>query len=87
MTVVVLWFNPWFAGQEVGGSIPGLATRISDIGYLLRPRRDIDKRSLKRRKSSKHQRPNPLRNTYPDLYPTELHLNKANTSDKETFLP
>ena len=39
--------------QEVRGSIPGLVSRISEIGYLLLPRRDMTEILLKRRKSSK----------------------------------
>ena len=42
----------WLAEQEVRGSIPGLATRISEIGYLLLPSRDMAEIPLKRRKSS-----------------------------------
>ena len=32
---VMQWLSSWFAGQEVRGSIPGLAITISEIGYLL----------------------------------------------------
>ena len=40
-------------GARGPGSISGLAATISEIGYLLLPRRDMAERSLKRRKSSK----------------------------------
>ena len=45
------WLSPWLAEQEVRGSIPGLATWISEIGYLLLPGRDMAEIPLKRRKS------------------------------------
>ena len=35
------------------GSIPGLASTISEIGYLLLPSRNMAERSLKRHESSK----------------------------------
>ena len=35
------WLSSWLAEQEVRGSIPGLATWISVIGYLLLPSRDM----------------------------------------------
>ena len=38
---VVEWLSSWFAKQKVRGSIPGLATWISEIGYLLLPSRDV----------------------------------------------
>ena len=47
------WLSSWLAEQEVRGSIPGLATRISKIGYLLLPSRDMAEIPLKQRKSSK----------------------------------
>ena len=46
------WLSSWLAEQEVRGSIPGLATWISEIGYLLLPSRDMAGIPLKRRKSS-----------------------------------
>ena len=49
---VVEWLSSWLAEQEVRGSIPGLATWISEIGYLLFPSRDMAEIPLKRRKSS-----------------------------------
>ena len=33
--VVAEWLSSWLAEQEDRGSIPGLPTRISEIGYLL----------------------------------------------------
>ena len=42
----------WLAEQEVRGSIPCLATWISEIGYLLLPSHDMTEIPLKRRKSS-----------------------------------
>ena len=45
--------SSWLAEQEVRGSIPGLASTISEIGHLLLPSHDMAERSLKRRKSSK----------------------------------
>ena len=33
------WLSSWLAEQEVRGSIPSLATWISEIGYLLLPSR------------------------------------------------
>ena len=35
--------SSWLAEQEVRGSILGLATTISEIGYLLLPSRDMAK--------------------------------------------
>ena len=49
---VVEWLSSWLAEQEVRGSIPGLTTWISEIGYLLLPSRDMAEIPLKRRKSS-----------------------------------
>ena len=46
---VAEWLSSWLAEQEVRGSIPRLATWISEIGYLLLPSRDMAERSLKRR--------------------------------------
>ena len=46
------WLSSWLAEQEVQASIPGLATCISEIGYLLLPSRDMAEIPLKRRKSS-----------------------------------
>ena len=37
-------------GAEARGSSPGLATMISEIGYLLLPGRDMTEITLKRRK-------------------------------------
>ena len=47
--VVVEWISSWLVDQEVRGSIPGLATWISEIGYLLLPSRDMAEIPLKRR--------------------------------------
>ena len=33
--------SSWLAEQEVRGSIPGIATRFSDIGCLLLPSHDM----------------------------------------------
>ena len=49
---VVEGLSSWLAEQGVRGSIPGLATWISEIVYLLLPSRDIAEIPLKRRKSS-----------------------------------
>ena len=46
------WPSAWLAEQEVRDSIPGLATQISEIGYLQLPSRDMAEIPLKRRKSS-----------------------------------
>ena len=46
---VAEWLSSWFAEQEVRGSIPRLATWISEIGYLLLPSRDMAEIPLKRR--------------------------------------
>ena len=48
---VAEWLSSWLAEQEVRGSIPGLATWISEIGYLLLPSRDMAEIPLKQRKS------------------------------------
>ena len=45
---VAEWLSSWLAEQEVRGSIP----RISEIGYLPLPSRDMAEIPLKRRKSS-----------------------------------
>ena len=44
--------SSWLAEQEVRGSIPHLATWISEIGYLPLPSRDMAEIPIKRRKSS-----------------------------------
>ena len=44
---VAEWLSSWLVEQEDRGSIPRLATLISEIGYLLLPSRD--ERSLNRR--------------------------------------
>ena len=44
--------SSWRAEQELQGSIPGLTTWISEIGYLLLLSRDMAEIPLKRRKSS-----------------------------------
>ena len=49
---MVKWLSSWLAEQEVRGSIPGLTSTISEIGYLQLSSRDMAERSLKRRKSS-----------------------------------
>ena len=49
---VVEWLSSLLAEQEVRGSIPGLATWITDIGYLLLPSCDMSEIPLKRLKSS-----------------------------------
>ena len=49
---VAEWLSSWLAEQEVRGSIPRLATWISEIGYLLPSSRDMAEIPLKRRKSS-----------------------------------
>ena len=38
---MVEWLSSWLAEQEVRGSIPGLTTWISEIGYILLPSRDM----------------------------------------------
>ena len=45
--------SSWLAKQEVRDSIPGLASLISEFGYLLLQSRNMSERSLKLRKSSK----------------------------------
>ena len=50
---VVKWLSYWFAEQGIRGSIPALATRISEIEYLLLPSRDMAERLLTQRKTSK----------------------------------
>ena len=50
--LVAEWLSSWLAEQDVRGSIPRLATWISEIGYLLLPSRDMAEIPLKRRKSS-----------------------------------
>ena len=47
-----MWLNSWLAEQEVRGSIPRLATWISEIGYLLLLSRNMAEIPLKRRKVS-----------------------------------
>ena len=49
---VAEWLSSLLAEQEVRGSIPHLATWISEIGYLPLPSRDMAEIPLKRRKSS-----------------------------------
>ena len=49
---VVEWLSFWLEEQEIRGSIPGLATCISEIDYLLLPSRDKAEIQLERRKSS-----------------------------------
>ena len=44
---VVKWLSSWFAEWEVRGSIPGLATTVSDIGYPLLLSRDMAEILLK----------------------------------------
>ena len=47
--VAVQWLSSWLAGQEVRGSIPGLAVKISEICYLLLSSRNMTEILLKRR--------------------------------------
>ena len=49
---VAEWLSSWLAEQEVGGSIPRLATRISEIGYIPLSSRDMTEIPLKQYKSS-----------------------------------
>ena len=49
---VVEWLSSWLAEQEVRSSIPGLATWISEIGYLLLPGQDMAEIPLKQHWSS-----------------------------------
>ena len=51
---VVEWSSSWLAKQGVRGLIPGLATWISEIWYLLLPS-DMTEMLLKWRKSSNNQ--------------------------------
>ena len=46
------WLSSWLAEQGARGSIPRLATWISEIGYLLLPCRNMAEIPLKRQKSS-----------------------------------
>ena len=50
---MVKWLSSWLVEQVVWGSISGLATTISEIGYLLLPSHDMAERSLRQCKSSK----------------------------------
>ena len=74
------WLSSWLAEQEVRGSIPRLATLISEIGYLLLPSRDMAESSLKRRKSSIQPTNKPSLFIYEELVlgvlflPQTLHL-------------
>ena len=52
---VAEWLSSWLSEQEVRRSIPGFATQISEIGYLLLPSRDMAEIPLKRRKSTNNQ--------------------------------
>ena len=52
------WLSSCLAEQGVRGSIPGLATSISEIGYLLLLSRDVTERLLKRHKFLKTTQPN-----------------------------
>ena len=56
----------WLAKQELWSLIPGLATTISEIGYLLLPSRDMAEILLKRRKSSKQRTNHPWTTRNPD---------------------
>ena len=49
---VAEWLSSRLAEQEIRGSIPRLAIRISEIDYLSLPSRDMAEIPLKRRKSS-----------------------------------
>ena len=49
------WLSSWPAEPEVRGSIPGFATKISEIAYLLLRSRDMAEIPLKRRKSTNNQ--------------------------------
>ena len=49
---VAEWLSSWLAEQEVRGSIPRLATWISEISYLPLPSRDMAEIPLTRRKSA-----------------------------------
>ena len=62
--VVAKWLSSLLAEQEVRGSIPHLATWISEIGYLLLPSRDTAALPIKRRKSS--------------IQPTSVHTEDVN---------
>ena len=64
---VAEWLSSWLAEQEVRGSIPGLATWISEIGYLLLPSRDMAEIPLKRRKS-------PIQPTKPTNQPVAVYI-------------
>ena len=61
---VAEWLSSWLAEQEVRGSIPRLATWISETGYLLLPSRDMAKIPLKRRKSSIQPTNHPTRSPW-----------------------
>ena len=50
--IIIQSCNAQLVEQGVWGSIPGLATWISETGYLLIRSRDMTERLLKRRKSS-----------------------------------
>ena len=65
---VAEWLSSWFAGQEVWGSIPGLATWIWMIGYILLPSRDMAEIPLKPCKSS--------------IQPTSIYIFKKKNKNK-----
>ena len=73
--VVVLRLSSWLTEQEVRDSIPGLATTISEIGYLLLPSRDMAEIPLKRRISSKQSTKFVVLNSFNNTwYEMEIHL-------------
>ena len=69
---VAEWLSSWLAEQEVRGSIPRLATWISEIGYLPLPSRDMAEIPLKRRKSS--IKPNQTKPNPPILRPSTMGI-------------
>ena len=72
---MVLRLSSWLAEQEVRDSIPGLATTISEIGYLLLPSHDMAEIPLKRRISSKQSTKFVVLNSFHNTwYEMEIHL-------------
>ena len=71
--VVVEWLSSWFAEQEIRGSIPGLPTSTSEIGYLMLPNRDMAEIPLNKRRISSIQPTNQLSTII--IHMTKLKLN------------
>ena len=59
--VVGEWLSSWIAKQRLWFSNFGLVTKISQIGYLLLPSRDMSERLLQRRKTLLKAQSNPTK--------------------------